>query len=495
MTRALNIYGISRIRASAPFNIVEKHQSQKSAPADAQYHEIESLRLLVDGLIQNGLSVGELDGFFFGFKIPQIGKEFDLLKILPTVCINIELKSTPVPDAQIRSQLLKNRHYLNHLGRQLCLYTVVTDSLTCYTLSANDQLVKVDFSQIVALLRQNAEGYITEIDGLFRAADYLVSPFHTPEKFIQGAYFLTQAQERIKKDLLRDLDQGSWFHLTGRPGTGKTLLLYDIAKTLAMGGKTLLLHCNALCDGLEKINREIANLSILPVDTLNRADFSMDGYRYILVDEAHRIYETQYQKIRASTTKNGQVCIFSSDPEQVLSTAEKQRDIVGKIKTLPSVKEFTLSEKIRTNRDLQAFIMRLKDLDYVPHPPASYANVYLNYANTTGEAQSLLEYYRSRGFVFINYSKPEFSDSPYTQYEGDFDAHHVIGQEFDKVVMLMDDAFYYDEKGMLKGVPHPDPDYLYPNLFYQGITRVREELAIIVVDAPELFEKIISIVA
>ena len=60
--------------------------------------------------------------------------------------------------------------------------------------------------------------------------------------------------------------------------------------------------------------------------------------------------------------------------------------------------------------------------------------------------------------------------------------------------MLLDSAFYYDENGLLKGDPHPNPDYLYSKLFYQGITRVRENLSLIVVDAPELFQKITEIV-
>ena len=60
--------------------------------------------------------------------------------------------------------------------------------------------------------------------------------------------------------------------------------------------------------------------------------------------------------------------------------------------------------------------------------------------------------------------------------------------------MLMDSSFYYDENGVLRGIPHPNPDYLYPNLFYQGVTRVREKLAIIVVNAPELFRNVVSIV-
>jgi len=59
----------------------------------------------------------------------------------------------------------------------------------------------------------------------------------------------------------------------------------------------------------------------------------------------------------------------------------------------------------------------------------------------------------------------------------------------------MDDSFYYDEHGILQGVPHPNPDYLYPNLFYQGVTRVREKLAIVVVKNSELFTHITSIVS
>ena len=57
----------------------------------------------------------------------------------------------------------------------------------------------------------------------------------------------------------------------------------------------------------------------------------------------------------------------------------------------------------------------------------------------------------------------------------------------------MDKSFYYDEDGILRGIPHPNPDYLYPNLFYQGVSRVREKIALVIVEAPLLFKKIVSI--
>ena len=125
--------------------------------------------------------------------------------------------------------------------------------------------------------------------------------------------------------------------------------------------------------------------------------------------------------------------------------------------------------------------------------PVNYGGVTLSYANNYEEARNIIAYFKKQGYVFINYSKSDYKHSPYSEYEEDFDTHHVIGQEFDNVLMLMDNSFYYDENGILRGIPHPDPDYLYPNLFYQGITRVREKIALVIVDAPELFGKISSI--
>ncbi len=502
MTRPINLYAMSRIREEVPFNTVERHQSQRADRPRIQHHEIESLRRLTDRLMASGVTVKELDGFYFSYHIPQIGKEFDLLKFTDRACLNIELKSQAVPEPQIRSQLLKNRHYLSHLGKRVHLYTVVTDSMKCFRLSVSGELVEIEAEEIAALVRRFREGWLSSIDEMFRASEYLVSPLSTPKKFIQGEYFLTQAQDQIKTDLLRAIEETvgepAFFHLTGKPGTGKTLLLYDIAKTLAEDGGTVIIHYGRITNEQRMISRDIANLQILSAGYLRTGKVSLSDCSFILVDEAHRIFEKQFEMLVESVDAYGQVCIFSSDPEQVLTTAEKKRDIAGRIAQLPLKGEFVLSEKIRYNKEMFSFIMQLKNLNHQPENREVYLNVDLNYAEDTEEARHLLKYYRERGYVFINYAKNEPDDpqgSGYSGMEEHFDVHHVIGMEFDRVVMLMDNSFYYDEEGILRGVPHPDPDQLYPNLFYQGVTRVREKLSLVVVGAPVLFEKICSIVS
>lgn len=56
----------------------------------------------------------------------------------------------------------------------------------------------------------------------------------------------------------------------------------------------------------------------------------------------------------------------------------------------------------------------------------------------------------------------------------------------------MDNNLYYN-KG-LRSTQHPNPDYLYPLLFFQGVTRVRNKLTIIVVNNENVYNSLMNIV-
>ena len=43
-------------------------------------------------------------------------------------------------------------------------------------------------------------------------------------------------------------------------------------------------------------------------------------------------------------------------------------------------------------------------------------------------------------------------------------------------------------------IPAPDPEKPYPNIFYPEMNRVRENLALVILDAPELLDRVLTII-
>ena len=542
MTRPVNPYLLSRIPGEEAFNDVFHHAAEKITRKKTPIHEMVSLRAFSDAMIAEGLPASALDGFFLSYDIPQIGKEFDMLKFGDEGCLNVELKSRPVPLEQIRSQLLRNRHYLGHLGRDMHLYTFLSETLQCFHLKNDNSLESIPISALAKAVRSFDGPFVAEIDGMFRPSEYIVSVEKTPEKYLAHEYFLTQAQEQIYRDLLSALNDTvglAFFSLTGKPGTGKTLLLYDLGRTLASQAQTAVIHWGDLKDGHRLINDADIGLTILPrrildggpdgdpqacgvisapeilgaatpcagatgnaglSDTAPEILDALEPYSYILVDESHRLTPRQFQAICATALKFRQRIVFCLDPEQILRAEERRTDIAGRIEALPPAGSFTLSERMRGNRELQAFIQQVRDLSLVPPVHMDFRDVNLGFASSIEEAREQLAYYRDQGYVFINYFKTAHPDdgtapsgNPFAAFEGGYDIDHVIGQEFDRVIMLLDNSFHYDEDDRLEGIPRPDPDYLYPNLFYQGITRVQEKLMLLVLENEPLFDRIAAI--
>ena len=491
--RPVNIFRVSRIRDERLFNIMEKHEASDHDNHITRIHEIESLCILADALAERGITVKDADGFYFGFVIPLIGKEFDLLKVTNRYCLNIELKSQDVGEEHILAQLRKNLHYLTLLGRELMLFTVVTDTLACYRLSDDGELEETDISEIAKAVRKCSAAYHGRIEKLFRASEYLISPEEDPERFLQGQYFLSPAQDYVKSQLLRDISNTSYcafFHIFGRPCTGKTLLVYDLAKHLSGSGRTLITCGEEPSEGLQSISRTIENLDFIAETDIDSPD-QIRGYDFVLVDEALHIDPEIFDIITRAAETYEQVCIFSTDPSAALTDPEQKNDIEGRIQSLGLTGEYELSERMRLNMEVQTFIMKLRHLNCRTEKTYEFEHISINYANNTDEARGIIKYFRDKGYVFIN--APRSSDNFFADLEESFSYRHIAGREYSSVVMLMDSSFSYDENGYLRGIPEPDPEHPYPNIFYSEISRVREHLALVIMDSPELFENILSI--
>ena len=493
--KPINLYSLAKIADIEAFSLYRQKASQLEEMPETRTHEQGSLIRLVSEMIKRGCGISSFEDFYFGYAIPQIGKEFDLLKITETQVLNIELKSEEVDFAKIEKQLVRNRYYLQYLGRYIKQYTYVASTGDVYTI--NEQGV-LEYSNIESIAESaNCMEGKTGIDigGLFRVSDFLISPLNTPDKFLENQYFLTKQQEEFERAIISYMRMGTYkfYAISGAAGTGKTLLLYDIAKLCGSYGRCCLIHCGTLSEGHIYLNQKLSSIDIIAAKDL-RGGYDFSSYDYIFVDEAQRIYTSAFELIVDSVQSGNKMCVWSFDSNQILSQKEQNRNIRSHIEALPSAHSFFLTGKIRTNKEMADFLKSLWDLNEAKDA-GKHPNVDVVYADTAEEVTNYLHFYEQKGFTFINYTPSLFQRGNFDQFDRDnhLSTHFVVGQEFDNVIMIMDNNFFHDENGFLKTYSHPNPDYLYRQLLFQGLSRVREKLCIIVFGNQALFKNILRL--
>lgn len=496
--RPVNLYLLTRDMDKNTYTEFENILSARKERMQIKEHEFGSLRRLVDILQEKGVTIAQLDGFFYSYTIRQIGKEFDLLKIdAPNRVLNIELKSMSVTEEKIERQLLKNKYYLGTLADRLDMYTYVEETDSLYTLQDN-VLKKAEFSELVCAVKSFSEYGTDNPDKLLQAKNYLISPLNMPKEFLEGRYFLTQQQEMIKKSICESLSDEnsctSYWGITGIAGTGKTLIMYDLAKEMSKTGKVLLIHCGILSDGHRMLNDMMENVDIISGNDICGNSFGekkivQDRYQFLLIDEAQRMSENALEFIKSVTGNGIRICVFSYDYFQILSKTEQRRNIPARIATLPGFTELKLSGRIRSNREMNSFIQTLLDLrERDQNHIYQYENVDVLFAKDDKEAAQIINFYRNeRGYTFIEYDDP-IKDCP-----GDINVLETSGMEFEDVIITLTNHFKYSDEGVLMGNAHPNPDYSYYRLLFQSVSRTRERLCIVVVGDGVLFGKVLGI--
>ena len=169
-------------------------------------------------LVQLGsdITFGQLDGFYFSYSIPQISKEFDLLRITDDAVLDIELKSDTVAEAKIHKQLVRNKYYLGHFERTIYLFTYVKGGRV-YTLDEQNHLAKTTVLELKNIVKQTQKtSEIEDIDQFFKPSRFLISPLNTPERFLKGDYFLTDQQEEYKNAIIDGIEKKKGLIWTNR---------------------------------------------------------------------------------------------------------------------------------------------------------------------------------------------------------------------------------------------------------------------------------------
>ncbi|NUY81901.1 DUF2075 domain-containing protein [Flavobacterium sp. MAH-1] len=456
--------------------------------------ELKDLCILVEELKSYDIRTKQnfYDGFFLGYTIPQIGKEFDLLRIGEDHIINIEIKRT-ASEGKIYRQLSRNKYYLSFLKKKVHSYTFITDQKKLYRLDDFDSLAEVNLKELYGILKNQKEAEVGSLNNLFNPSDYLVSPFNSTNQFILGKYFLTTHQEAIKEELIRLSSQKAFslFSIKGKAGTGKTLLTYDIVKHFNTEQiSTLIVHCGILNDGHWELKNE-HKWNIIAAKQIPNFDFS--SYRVIVIDECQRIYPDQLHSIINAVRKNNGTIIFSYDAQQYLRNWESTNNISKLLEEDLTVKTYELTTKIRTNKEIASFIKCLFDKSEL-HERQDFSNVYINYFKNFEDSKAYVNSQLENGWKAINYTPSTRAILPYEDHKiaSELDnSHTVIGQEFDNVIAVIDQHFFYQDDRLYYRVN----SYYNPRqMLFQIVTRTRKKLKLVIVNNPEILEHCLSIV-
>ena len=164
---------------------------------DHQYkhQEILDIQKLLSGL---KLLAEDYEGFIYSYSIPQLGKEFDLIKTTRDCCLNIELKSQLIPVEQIQCQLKQNKHFLKMLNKEKnYFFTYISVANQLYQLT-EEGIQEQSLDKLEEVLSGTVAEAI-DLDDIFTPKNILVSPLNSPDEFLQGKYLLTEHQDNIKK--------------------------------------------------------------------------------------------------------------------------------------------------------------------------------------------------------------------------------------------------------------------------------------------------------
>lgn len=454
-------------------------------------YELDCIENFVNNLLNEGEDVIVTTNFYLGYSIPQIGKEFDLLRFGDNYIINIEIK-TECTVENILKQQKKNQYYLEFLEKDIYIYTYISKENKLYKFvqeGNNESSQEVSFSELYHKLLEQTTIITNNIDGMFNPSNYLVSPFNSTEKFIAGKYFLTVQQESICKDVQKRIDDSitNFIAITGNAGTGKTLLTYHIAKEyINKKHKVLILHCAQLNNG-HKILSDNWGWDI----HMARYMPDINNYDLIIVDEAQRIYPYQFTKIKEAIQGTNKKCIFSYDENQYLSNNEKAYNIKEKIENELKCVPFNLTNKIRTNKEIAYFTKQLfnknKNISNI-----SFPNIELMFCKDYISAKALLKALSENNWKVPIYTPGTRSTFHYEKYSScDPDsAHSVIGQEFDNIAVVLDEHFKYNDSGILIA---DNTYYSQRQMLYQIITRAIKKLCVIIINNEIMLERTLEV--
>ena len=468
--KPISIYALTREQNIHHLQKLERQLSERDYFLKVKEWELNSMKGLVRQLEGHMKEVYALR-FFYSFQIPKLGKEFDLLQIKEDQILNLELKSGIVSDEAIRKQLIQNRYYLAVLGRTIRSYTYISSQDRLVRLTNHDHIVEADWEQLCRDLQNESADYHGDIEDLFQAELYLISPITEAGRFLRKEYFLTSQQRDIERQILKGIRQKhtGYYWFIGLPGTGKTLLLYDIAMKLSGRQKVCMIHCGRAGKEWQVLHERLRRIDYLS-DGQILEHMDLSEYSAVLIDEAHLL---SVEDLRIILRASGQQpVIFSSDCEDMISPEEMDQSTVMALRNLPEVQTFHLTNRIRTNAELSSFIQNMIHLPKQRYV-RNYPHIIVLYANDEIEAENLLHDAVRQGYVYPHDEIP---------------SHGV-----DRLAIQLNARYYYDKERFLRSTATRGEELSDVRKLFHQLNQAKESLILVIKENPAVYETLLDL--
>lgn len=437
----------------------------------------------------------QMEGYLIGFK-PELGfnDDFDILRFSKGKVLNIELKHE-IPKSGLEGMLNQLRRHkriistLNNLDseekiKEIIEYVFVSNNgrdAILYKL-INNNLIISNFDSLVEDIDDEYLIYNRLID--IDPTALMVSPYSEASKFASHEYYLNDNQKNGVIKLLKSKKEK--LAIIGQAGTGKTLVLLEIAKEFIKKGKKVLLIFTGKLENYQEVSIAFG-FDVLPIKIAVQIK-AYEDYDIILFDEFQRIDMENWRTIKKIENK---IFVFSIDDDQTLHPTEKGNMIENKVKKDASVEWYELTEKIRTDPRMASFIYKFTNLNK-KIKYYYYNRVFVEYFNDEDIAIEYVDFMcKENGYVSIEFSeyitKSNFITKRKNIYNKSLMTHDVIGREYDNVLIIIDKHIYHNKDGKITSTYNEFYPYLEESCLFEALTRVRRNLMLVIINNPQMY--------
>jgi hypothetical protein len=282
------------------------------------------------------------------------------------------------------------------------------------------------------------------------------------------------------------------FSISGNADTGKSLLIHDIAKDLIRQGKSVcLVHSGHLNEGHYKL-KELKDWPIYSAKNfLEMFIFDKLIYDFLIFDDVQSLNKIQFDTIKEIFINQNKRIILSADSGQLLWDNEVYNAYHTFLKSVDA-KSYELSNKIKTNLEIASFMSCVFNKKKQPKK-LNYNNIELSYFSSENQIRKHIASLKASGWQDFYFSESIASKKPFKEFNSfkDIKKQKESGQSYDRVALVIDKNFIYNEEGKL--MVACNKDYQSPMILHQIMTRTIKKIHVIILDNEPLLDHLLNI--